>query len=98
MSSLYVQTTAMTRMPTALPPLRTTEGVAAAPRLSQTGVGVSRRPVCPSLYLYVETRGPKRAGRSMSGPGVLWELAPRPPRWLRPPSAMAPLEGDSPLS
>lgn len=41
MSSLCVQTTVMTRTPTALPPLWITEAVAAAPGLSQTGAGAS---------------------------------------------------------
>lgn len=41
MSSLYVQTTAMTHMPTVPPPQWAPEGLAAIPRRSQTGVGIS---------------------------------------------------------
>lgn len=47
MSSLYVQTTVMTHMPPAPPPQGTPEGLAARPRPSQTGVGVSGSPVFP---------------------------------------------------
>lgn len=98
MSSLYVQTTVMTRMPTMLPPLWITEGVAAAPRRSQTAVGVSRRPVCPSLYLMWRPGNPRELAEAC----LAWECA---GSWLHglligssPLSAMTSLGGGSPLS
>lgn len=78
MSSPYVRTTVTTHMPTAPPPRWPLGGAAAVPRPSQTGVGVSRRPVCPAVPR-VETREAHRAGRSMLG-----ALTPQPPHRLRP--------------
>lgn len=91
MSSPCVQTAVTTHTPTALPPQGAPKGAAAKPRLSRTGLGISRRPVWPQPIPNVETWGTQEAGRSVSALGVLWELAPQPPCRLQALLAMSSL-------